>query len=421
MTTPVVAARNMSIMKLVVVVAAAAAIYWMASLNLGLYKPGRLETAVAQLRFLSRELERGGAERMQSLFPEGYVFTWALYGLAWTNVARALPSSDSRRLEALTAAHGAIAKVNSEYARSTFNLNMEPMYGAFYSSWSLYLRSSVLRTLAPDDLEDFDLVAYELDCERFASSLSNSDTPFLASYYGAVWPADTVIGLAALAIRDSVLEPRYGPLIQKWIVDIRHRLDPELGAIPHAANLDGFPLGGPRGESLALMSLVLADVDTVLSGEQFDILRSEFVDYTWLVPGVREYPHGVSGEADIDSGPIILGYSGPATVVGAGAAIANGDEELATNLLAIADAAGFPIEIDGRRSYAGGLVPVGDAFLAWARTAAPRRSSVRGQDRAIPATWRLPVHLISLVLVAAAMSVIIKATQPIKRNQRNRH
>ena len=390
------------LVRLALIAATAGAALWLALLNCRLYKPGRVDTAIAQLRFLEKSLADGGAERMQSIFPEGYVFSWALYGLASAQVARALPPSDERRDKALREARTAVAHVTSDHAKETFVYDMEPRYGAFYSSWALYLRSSVLRASGAQGAVPFDLDEYERDCDSFASALSRSESPYLPSYPGAVWPADTAPGVAALAIADSVFGGRYRPIIARWVEAVRQRVDPEYGAIPHAAN------GGPRGESLALLSYVLVDVDPVLARHQYDVLRENFVSYTWGVPGVREYPHRVDGHGDIDSGPIVLGFSGPATVVGAGAAIANGDEDLATALLATAEVAGFPIEIAGQRRYAGGYLPVGDAFLAWARSALPPVPRAQ-YPPLVPRWWRLPVHALSLALGFSTLYLAVRA------------
>jgi hypothetical protein len=395
----------------VLIAAIAGATLWLVLLNRRLYQPGRVETAIAQLRFLEKALPDGEAERMQSLFPEGYVFSWALYGLASAQVARGLPPSDERRARALREAWTAVAHVGSDQAKRSFVMGMEPEYGAFYSSWSLYLRSSVLRASGWQGRLPFDLKEFGQDCDRFAAALWRAESPYLPSYPGAVWPADTGPGVAALAIADSIFGGRYRPIIARWVEAVRRRVDPDHGAIPHAAN------GGPRGESLALLSFILVEVDSSLARQQYDVLRENFVSYTWGVPGVREYPHGEDGPGDIDSGPIVLGFSGPATVVGAGAAIANGDDDLATALLATVEVAGLPIEIAGRRRYAGGYLPVGDAFLAWARSALPATPSAPFPPL-LPWWWRLPFHALSLAAGFSLLGLAIRADRLFARHPR---
>lgn len=97
----------------------------------------------------------------------------------------------------------------------------------------------------------------------------------------------------------------------------------------------------------------------------------------------------------------MLGFAGPATVVGAAAARVHGDHELARALLGIVDAAGMPIQIGGRRRYAGGLVPLGDAFIAWARSSP--LASASGADAwplRLPRWWFVPIHLVSALVIA---------------------
>ena len=383
--------------RFVLVVASATFLVWLALLNVRLYRPGRLGTAMAQLRFLEKSLGQGAAERMQALFPEGYVFTWALYGLAAAQVARALPASGARD-EALARGRTAVAHVDSDRARATFMPDMDPSHGAFYASWSLYLRGCLLRATGPTATPPLDVQLFLRDSDHFALALSRSESPYLRSYPGSAWPADTAPGVAALAIADSASGGRYQAVVARWIAAVRERLDHRYGAMPHSADARlGVARDGPRGESLALMCLILADVDSSLARQQYEILRRDFVDYRWGLPGVREFPRGVHGRGDIDSGPLVLGYSGPAIVVGAGAAIAHGDEQLASALLSVAEIAGIPIEFAGQRRYALGLLPVGDAFLAWARSTRPAEHRPR-YARLVPSWWRLPIHALSLLL-----------------------
>ena len=347
--------------------------------NLRAYRPGNVHTAFAQLRHLHRALEQGAAQEMQALFPEGYVFTWALFGLASAQVAGQLPAGDTRRSIAADYTRQAIEHVDSDRARETFVEEMLPPWGAFYRSWSLYLKAVALRGLGPSMFTREWIVAFERACDELALALEQGSSPFLCSYPGQAWPADTVVGIGALAIHDQVLPPRYGSVLSRWIMRARELTEPGTPALAHAADrATGAPRQGIRGSSLALMCRVLADVDPAWACEQYSVLRKDFVREVFGISGVREYPAGRSGSGDVDSGPIVLGFSGPAIVVGIGAARALGDLETARRLLGVVEVVGVPIDLAGRRTYAAGIMPIGDAFLAWARSTPTPASGICG-------------------------------------------
>jgi hypothetical protein len=105
--------------------------------------------------------------------------------------------------------------------------------------------------------------------------------------------------------------------------------------------------------------------------QSYQAFREHFVTRELGVVAVREYPHGVDGPGDVDSGPLLLGASASATVVTIGVARVNGDRHLASAIADEIDVFGMPVTWDGRRRYIGGALPIGDAFVAWARAAPP--------------------------------------------------
>ena len=382
--------------------------------NIRLHRPGSERTTQAQLEFLARTLDAGGATRMQQWFPEGYVFTWALYGLASAQVAKTMARDDPHRTALLRGTWRAVQAVRNDSARSTFDPELNPPRGAFYSGWSLYVLAEYVRSSGKDMVSDEVLTMFRDECDRFAAALGSSDSPFLESYAHAVWPADTAVGIAALGIYDSAVAPRFGETIRQWVRAARERLDPRLGALSHsAAPRTGAPLGGVRGGSLALMSRVLIDADSVFAAEQFKILRDHFVDYRFGLPGVREYPHGVEGVGDVDSGPLILGFAGPAVVVAAGAARVHGDHRLAEILLGAVEVAGVPLQFGKTRRYVGGIVPVADAFIAWSRSSP--LGAFEWAPNILPRGWHLPFHMFSVLLfglLAIRVKKALRKTQP---------
>jgi hypothetical protein len=362
-------------------------------LNVRLHRPGGTGTVQAQLRYLEGALGEGAAEEMQELFPEGYVFTWSLYGLASARTAAQFEPRDARREHLLAETRRALAAVRSETGRSIFVAEMDPPYGVFHASWSLYLLAEYVRSAGPASLPAAVVEEFTRECDRFARSLAVSGSPFLASYPEQVWPADTAPGIAALGIHDAVVGRRYGRAIRRWVAEARARQDPRWSALSHEAEpVTGRPAGGVRGESLALMSLLLVDADPRFAREQYRVLRARFLDNRLGIVGMREYPHGVDGGEDMDTGPIVQGFSGPAVVVGAAAARANGDLAVADALLGWTEVIGMPVQLGGERRYAGGKLPIGDAFIAWARTAPA--GPQRGWEPLSP-WWYLPFHALS--------------------------
>jgi hypothetical protein len=337
---------------------------------------------------------------MQAMFPEGYVFSWALSGLAAAEIARQLPEHDPRQAEAFIQARVALQQIDSPAGRAPFSAQLSPRYGVFYTGWRLYLRATYLRALGPARIPPAEMTAFKRDCDSLAAAYAHSPTPMLPSYVGAAWPADNCVAIAALAIHDQLQSPRYHATITHWVQAARQRLDPAFGAFSHAADpVTGAPRGGVRGSSLALMSRVLLDVAPDLARAHYQVLRTHFVAYRWGIPGVREYPATYRGPADIDSGPLPLGFGGPATVVGAAAARAHGDAVLADALLGTVEVAGIPLEWNGRR-YLGGVVPVGDAFIAWANATPVAGTPAVVWPRVLPVGWWWVGHGVSLLLAA---------------------
>lgn len=77
---------------------------------------------------------------------------------------------------------------------------------------------------------------------------------------------------------------------------------------------------------------------------------------------IREYPHGMIGHGDIDSGPVILGFGFSATGFSIAAARAYGDADLYARLYSSAILAGAPTWRQGHLDFltAG---PLGNAIL----------------------------------------------------------
>ncbi|HEX9940127.1 MAG TPA: hypothetical protein VGB15_23525 [Longimicrobium sp.] len=333
--------------------------------------PAATRTALAQLAYLENGLEER-ADRMQELFPEGRVFTLALYGLAWVDIGRGT-ADQALRARALVLAE-------APRSRETFEPAGSLPLGVFYEGWVGHLRAGLLH-LGGGAAGD---TAFRGTCARLDTAF-RSQGPFLDSYPNATWPADNAAAAAVLRSCGTLLDPRYTRTAEAWLRAALARADPATGLIPHAA---WSPQ--PRGESAALTIRFIAEIDPAVAAAQYRAFERTFATrFAGLLPAVREYPHGVNGEGDVDSGPVILGVSAPASVVGVAAARMVGRPAAAADLRASPEVLGVPVQWGGRRSYAFGELPVGDAFLAWVTVVRPWNQPAPPPAPASPfAGWR---------------------------------
>jgi hypothetical protein len=100
------------------------------------YAPDRLgPDVVSQLNFIGAALRDGAGQRMQRLFPEGFFFSHALYGLAWVDAGMRRPAQDELRAQALAEARWALAQLDTPAGRAPFSPTLDPPLGVFYVGW----------------------------------------------------------------------------------------------------------------------------------------------------------------------------------------------------------------------------------------------------------------------------------------------
>ena len=341
----------------------------------------------AQLRYLEGAVHAGLGDEMQKLFPEGNVFTHALYGLAWCGYAQRLSPVDTLRDHALREARWALARIESPDAQGRFPVAAEPKFGVFYCGWRNYLLGSIVALGPADSAETALFARYSAELD---SAFAKSRSPYIESYAGMAWPADNVVAMASLALHDRSTA-QYAPTIRGWLEQVRTRSD-ERGMMPHAWDPDRDGLREEaRGSSQALMNVFLPIIDEALANEQFVLFREQFLMERLGVPLFREYPKGQSGMGDVDSGPVILGAGFAASIVGAAACRANDDAFHAQELDATIE--GFGMVAGGeRKRYIFGALPIADLFIAWSR-------SMSSAQSASPAPGFKRFHLWSVLAV----------------------
>lgn len=297
---------------------------------------------------------------MQDLYPEGYIFMNALYGLAWCDLIDSKTLSKQEMSEGKMEVQLAWNKVNSKLGRSAFDKMLPLQYGSFYNGWSTYLLG---RKLMVDDMNpktDVDL--FRARCDSIAAALRSQTYP--PSYYRGVWPADVVICVASLSLYDKHFTKRYKDVIANWMGSVKSAIPPDK-MVPHSVDANARSVETARGSSLALMLIFLAEIDRELGKAQFELFKNNFLDTRFGLSGVREYRKGKFGIADVDSGPVILGFGGAATIVGMRTLAVYGSMEASSSINKTVQALGLVSERVNGQEYFFGALPMADAFIAW--------------------------------------------------------
>jgi hypothetical protein len=360
-----------------------------------------------QLTYLRQALDAGAGTDAQALFPEGYFFLHELYGLSWVELGLRTHAPN----RALAEARWALGRLDTPEGRAPFSAGLSPSYGVFYRGWTNWLRGGVL-SLQPAG-------------ERDRTSRSGSTRtrprwppPSTPPTRRSCRPTRARRGRSTRRSRS----PRWRCTTGSDRPGSGRRW--RVGWTPPGSGWTRRPgcsrtrststpgrAGDRRGSSQSVIQRFLVDIDPAFAAEQYPRFRERFVTSPLgLGPAVREYPVGLDGPGDVDSGPLVLGITLSATVVTMGAAQVNGDTALAAGLANYGEFAGLPIDTPWSKRYAFGVLPVGDAFLAWSKTARPWvNPTPTGTPPGVSWWWRAPLlALLTVVAVGPWLPVLIR-------------
>ena len=133
----------------------------------------------------------------------------------------------------------------------------------------------------------------------------------------------------------------------------------------------GCGRGKPRGSGTAIAAYFLSFSNPDLADTLYAGLTAAGPRTALGFTALREYPSGVVGHGDVDSGPIIAGVSVGATGFGLGAARAHGDRDLFVGLYRTTRLFGAPMWTGRQRAFAAGGA-LGNALLLAMLTAGSR-------------------------------------------------
>ena len=183
------------------------------------------------------------------------------------------------------------------------------------------------------------------------------------TYPGERYPVDNSAAIASLALRARALGRPPPSEVRAWLdaLEARYR-DPASGLLVQSVGPDGHPADRPRASGTALAAYFLAFVDDALARDLYLSLERSVGGDVLGFGAMREYPRGHRGAGDIDSGPVLLGFSISGTGFALSSARRWGSPERFAALMATTQLFGVPRRRGEVLHFALGG-PLGDAIL----------------------------------------------------------
>ena len=202
------------------------------------------------------------------------------------------------------------------------------------------------------------------------------------SYPDECWLFCNTVALAAIGMGDALDGTDHDAFLKSWVQTAKAELlEPSTGILISAFGVDGTPSPaafGPEGSTIWMAAHMLEIVDPEFARDQYDRAR-QALGRSFLGFGYsREWPRGLEGSMDIDSGPVVplLGASASASGLAVLGAAAFEDLGYLSSLMVSLECAGFPTDQEGRLRYLASN-QVGDAVLLYAMTEGPLWAEVR--------------------------------------------
>lgn len=304
-----------------------------------------------QINYLSRILDKGYDDKLQTRFPEGKIFSNALLALSTIKFCE---DSGRRNSNYATVVDNCIRSIMSQDARGIFDEDMYPQYGVFYLGWSNLVYSSYRKSSLFRFSELSDAVSRESAMiDSMLITLQSDSLQIVNSYRGANWPADNLIGISSLQ-NDSIKN--------KWIELLLETTEHESGLIHHSGS---FP-DQVRGSSSAMILYCLAESGYSSVDTYNEIYQDIYVDRFLGVQLVKEHEDG-RNSMDLDSGPVLFGYGASATIMNITAQGRLGNRGAKTTWAAM-NLISFPVNIFNRKYLLLKAESMLDLFMLWACT-----------------------------------------------------
>ncbi len=302
-----------------------------------------------QISYLGISLKNGLDDHLQMQYPEGKIFSNAIFGLAVLEFCLNHNLEDKKYASLLDQT---INRLLSEEAKIPFDAELQPKYGVFYNAWILLVLKQYRqnRLFKKSEIQTHILSSIAQIDQRILAAQKDS-IKLLPSYQQAVWPADNCIALLSCT-EDSIRS--------KWLRAIFDTSDHPSTLIPHSLDQRAII----RGSSQALITYFLQLLDYPKIQDYNTNFKSLFIDQYLGLQLVKEHEDAASW-SDFDSGPVFLSYGAVATIMNIRTQAAQ-DKSSAKITWACMNTLACPIHLFGAKYYLFQQAPMFDIFMLWA-------------------------------------------------------
>jgi hypothetical protein len=285
---------------------------------------------------------------------EFMLFSYAYSSYALTNIAVRDSTYKDRAVDLIKES---ITKVLDRRLYSPYyidttltHLDSIPDYSVLYLG-HLNLMIGCYRLLSDD--ESFNTLN-----DKISESLYRryNDTEFmnLESYASAIWVPDNTVAIASLKLHGVNTGSGYDSICSQWVDYAKeHYIDEDTGVLYSTIDpVTGNAKEEPRGSMLGWSIMFIYQFDSEFAIELYNNYKKHFSNNLLVFRLFSERYNNMSiNPGDIDSGPVILGYSIPANEFALGGAVLAGDYRTAKKIERLISLGANTIERKGEKRY----------------------------------------------------------------------
>lgn len=276
-------------------------------------------------------------ERECGLFPEGHLYPYFLTAMAFTHLAESEPDQAKAHLSR----SAQLIKLGLPVAGQIVNHTQGDLLDLTHydkQATTLSTVSLAIGLYRRAGGRDHELEQYQRHINRLlADALVRADGGPIASYPGYSWNFDTYASLLALRLAPELTpDVSANALWRKHELWIQRYAFDEQTQLPYSVAGFGYrgPPSPPRGCDVVMRVMLLSYVDSQGAQALFNRMQQTLEREVGQFYGFAEFPRGVKGWQDNDSGPIIMDMGLTATGLAVGAALSVDRPEIADRLCA---------------------------------------------------------------------------------------